>query len=472
MGATVAVRTPRRSSMMRRSARVRTHTITLQPIPGDLMELLVLLLLILVNGVFVLSEMAVVSARKTRLQQWSDEGRAGAGTALALAHSPADFLSTTQIAITVITILTGALGEATVSVRLADSLSQFAWLRPYANGLAFWMVVVGIAVCALVLGELVPKRLALINPEGVASAMARPMQLLSKAMSPLVRLMSFVTEFVLQLLGARASGQPPVTKEEINVLMEQGAEAGVFEKHEQAIVSRVFRLDDESIANVMTPRGDIIYFDLNEPFEVNREKLLRSGHSRFVICRGGLQDVVGILRAKTLVDAAFESKPLDFAVEVAKPLYVPDTLTMMELLGVFKKHRQHLALAINEYGEVQGLVTMNDIMEALVGDVATVEDSAEPDIVQREDGSWLVDGAIVIERFKEAIGLDQELTDENGHSYRTLGGLAMKVLGRVPQVGDRFLSGGLQFEVVDMDQNRVDKLLVTRLDRASSPNTT
>ncbi len=435
------------------------------------MELLVLLLLILVNGVFVLSEMAVVSARKTRLQQWSDERRAGAGAALALAHSPAHFLSTTQIAITVITILIGALGEATLSKRLADSFSMVASLQPYAGDLAFWIVVVGIAVCALVLGELVPKRLALINPEGIASAIARPMQLLSKAMFPLVRLMSFVTELILRLLGVHASGEPPVTKEEINVLMEQGAEAGVFEKHEQAIVSRVFRLDDELIADVMTPRGDITYFDLNEPFGVNREKLLRSGHSRFVICRGGLQDVVGILRAKTLLDAAFEDKPLDFADVAAKALYVPDTLTMIELLETFKKHRQHLALVIDEYGEVQGLVTMNDIMEALVGDVATVEDSAEPDIVQRDDGSWLVDGAIVIERFKEAIGLDQALADEDGHSYRTLGGLAMKVLGRVPQVGDRFLSGGLRFEVVDMDQNRVDKLLVTRLDHVSGSAT-
>jgi len=434
------------------------------------MELLVLLLLILISGVFVLSEMAVVSARRARLQQWSDEGRAGAGAALALAHSPAHFLSTTQIAITLISILTGALGEATLSDRLADGLSRVASLQPYARGLAFWIVVIGIAACALVLGELVPKRLALINPEGVASAMARPMQVLSKAMFPLVRLMSFATELVLKLLGVRASGEPPVTEEEINVLMEQGAEAGVFEKHEQAIVSRVFRLDDELISTVMTPRGDIVFFDLNEPFETNREKLLRSGHSRFVVCRGGLQDVVGILRAKTLLDAAFESKPLDFASDIAKPLFVPDTLTMIELLGAFKKHRQHLALVIDEYGEVQGLVTMNDIMEALVGDVATAEDSAEPDIVQRDDGSWLVDGAIVIERFKEAIGLDQDLADENGHSYRTLGGLAMKVLGRVPQVGDRFLSGGLRFEVVDMDQNRVDKLLVTRIDRASNPS--
>ncbi len=433
------------------------------------MELLVLLLLILISGVFVLSEMAVVSARRARLQQWSDEGRAGAGAALALAHSPAHFLSTTQIAITVITILTGALGEATLSERLADSFSQVQWLQPYAHSLAFWIVVIGIAVCALVLGELVPKRLALINPEGVASAIARPMEVLTKAMFPLVRLMSFVTELVLKLLGVRVSVDAPVTEEEINVLMEQGAEAGVFEKHEQAIVSRVFRLDDELISSVMTPRGDIVFFDLNEPFEINREKLLHSGHSRFVVCRGSLQDVVGILRAKTLLDAAFAGKPLDFASDVAKPLFVPDTLTMIELLGAFKQHRQHLALVIDEYGEVQGLVTMNDIMEALVGDVASADDSAGADIVQRDDGSWLVDGAMVIERFKEAIGLDQDLADEDGHSYRTLGGLAMKVLGRVPQVGDRFLSGGLRFEVIDMDQNRVDKLLVSRLDDASTP---
>ena len=431
------------------------------------MELLVLLLLILVSGVFVLSEMAVVSARRTRLQQWSDEGRAGASTALALAHSPAHFLSTTQIAITVITILTGALGEATLSERLADSFSKVEWLQPYAGTLAFWIVVIGIAICALVLGELVPKRLALINPEGVASAIARPMEVLSKAMFPLVRLMSLATELVLKLLGVRASGEPPVTEDEINVLMEQGAEAGVFEKHEQAIVSRVFRLDDELISTVMTPRGDIVFFDLNEPFEINREKLLHSTHSRFVVCRDSLQDVVGILRAKTLLDAAFEGKPLDFASDVAKPLFVPDTLTMIELLGAFKKHRQHLALVIDEYGEVQGLVTMNDIMEALVGDVASADGSGAAEIVQRDDGSWLVDGAMIIERFKEAIGLDQDLADEDGHSYRTLGGLAMKVLGRVPQVGDRFLSGGLRFEVVDMDQNRVDKLLVSRLDDAS-----
>ena len=430
------------------------------------MELLVLLLLILVNGILVMSEMSLISARKARLQQWSEEGRSGAGTALALANAPSHFLSTTQIGITVIGILCGALGEATVSKSLAENLSVIAWLRPYADGLAFWIVVVGIAVFSLILGELVPKRLALLNPEGIASAIARPMRWLSQAASPLVRLISFASEVMLRLLGVRAPQESPVTEEEINILMEQGAQAGVFEKHEQALVSRVFRLDDQLINSTMTPRGDIEYFDLSESFEANRQKLLRSAHSRFVVCKGGLDEIVGILRAKSLLDAALEGKSFDFANDVGTPLYVPDTLTMIELLEEFKKHRQHLALVVDEFGELQGLMTMNDVLETLVGDVATVEDASQPDIVRRDDGSWLVDGDIAIERFKEAMGLDHELPDETTGAYRTLGGLAMKMLGRMPKLGDRFTSDGYRFEVIDMDRNRVDKLLITKVNGA------
>ena len=427
------------------------------------MEILLLLVLIVFNGVFVMSEMALVSARKSRLQQWSDERRAGADTALALAHQPTHFLSTTQIAITLITILSGAFGEATLSDNLTGTLSQLALLRPYAHPLAFWIVVIGIAFFSLILGELVPKRVALINPEAIASAIARPMQWLTRVSFPLVRLMSFVTELVMRLLNVRASEEPPVTKEEINVLMEQGADAGVFEKHEQALVSRVFRLDDEIIANVMTPRGDIVYFDLNDSFETNREKLLHSSHSRFLVCNGGLSQVLGILRAKSLLDAALEGKPFDFASGAVKPLYVPSSLTLIELLEAFKKHRQHLALVVDEFGEVQGLVTMNNVMEALVGDVATVEDESQPDIVQRQDGSWLVDGSVPIARFKEVAHIEADLPGEDAEAYRTLGGFIMMALARVPQVGDRFTAEGVSFEVVDMDQNRVDKLLVTRV---------
>lgn len=431
------------------------------------MDIVVLLLLFIVNGVFVMSEMAVVSARKARLQQLSEAGGTGAGAALALATEPAHFLSTTQIGITVIGVLSGAIGEATLARQLAENLSRIALVQPYANGLAFWIVVAGIAVTSLIVGELVPKRLALLNPEGIASAIARPMQALSKAAFPLVRLMSLATDLVLRLLGVRPPQQPPVTEDEINVLMEQGAEAGVFERHQQALVSRVFRLDDRVISSVMTPRGDIVYFDLNESFETNRQKLLRSSHSRFLVCKGGLGQVLGVLRAKSLLDAAFEGKTLDFAGDVVAPLYVPDTLTVMELLEAFKKHRQHLALVVDEFGEIQGLVTMTNVVETLVGDVATVEDEAPPDIAQRDDGSWLVDGDIAVERFREAMKLDEALPGEGDQAYRTLGGFVMMYLGRVPQVGDRFACEGFQFEVVDMDQNRVDKLLITRSDAGS-----
>jgi len=273
------------------------------------MTIIVLAILIILSGVFVMSEMAIVSARKARLQQLSEGGRTDAGRALALANKPAHFLSTVQFGITVISILSGAMGEATLHEQVAESLSRIAWLQPYADRLAFWIPVTGIAAFSLILGELVPKRLALLNPEGIASVMARPMEIISAIAFPLVRLMSFVTELVLRLLGVRAPVQPPVTEEEINVLMQQGAEAGVFEKHEQALVSRIFQLDNQSIRNVMTPRGDIVYFDLNDSFETNRQKLLRSGHSRFLICRDGLEEVVGILRAKSVLDASLAFNP-------------------------------------------------------------------------------------------------------------------------------------------------------------------
>ncbi|WOJ91109.1 hemolysin family protein [Methylocapsa polymorpha] len=434
------------------------------------MTIIVLAFLILLSGVFVMSEMAIVSARKARLQQWSERGRAGAGRALALANKPAIFLSTVQFGITTITILSGAVGEASLSDDVAESLSKIAWLQPYADRLAFWITVSGIAFFSLILGELAPKRLALLNPERVASVMARPMEVVSAIAFPVVWLMSSITDLVLRLFGVRASEQPPVTEEEINVLMEQGAEAGVFEKHEQALVSRIFRLDDQSIRSVMTPRGDIVYFDLNESFETNRQKLLRSGHSRFLICKGGLGEVMGVIRAKSMLDASLEGKPLDFANDAVKPLYVPETLTIIELLEAFEKHRQHLALVIDEYGEIQGLVTMNNVIGALVGDVAAVEDESQPAIVRREDGSWLVDGGIPIERFREAINLDYKLPGEGEQTYRTLGGFAMTCLGRVPQIEDQFVSGDLRFEIVDMDQNRVDKLIVSRIEEKPTPS--
>ena len=434
------------------------------------MTIIVLAFLIILSGVFVMSEMAIVSARKALLQHWSVDGRTGAGRALALANKPANFISTLQFGITIISILSGAMGEANLSKLVVNDLSQVTWLQPYVDRLAFWIPVSVIAFFSLILGELVPKRLALLYPEAIASAMSRSIELITVIAFPVVRSMNFFTDGVIWILGVRKPVHSPITEEEINVLMEQGAEAGVFEKHEQALVSRIFRLDDQSIRSVMTPRSEIVYFDLYDSYETNSQKLLFSGHSRFLICKGGLSEVVGILRAKSVLDAFLEDKPFDFVSDAIKPLYVPQTLKMIELLEAFKKHRQHLALVIDEYGELQGLVTINNVMEILVGDVATVEDELQPEIVQREDGSWLVDGNIPIERFREAMKINYKLPGEDIQAFRTLGGFAMMCLGRVPKIEDKFISDSLRYEVVDMDQNRVDKLIVSKLDTENNPS--
>jgi putative hemolysin len=425
------------------------------------MELLILSALILLNGVFAMSEMAVVSSRKTRLQQWADEGRPGAAVALALANEPSSFLSTIQVGITVIGILSGAFGEATIARPLAAWLREWPALAPHADLLALAIVVAGITLASLIFGELVPKRLALLNSEAVAAAIARPMRLLSRLAYPVVRVLGATTDGILKLVGARRANAPPVTEEEIKVLMQQGTDAGVFEAHEQAIVARVFRLDELKVTGVMTPRSDIVQLDLDAPLPVNLRVIVESGHSRFPVTRAGLDRIEGILEVKTLLEDSLSGRPVDLASRVVKALFVPESLTVMEVVAAFRKHRRTLALVVNEFGELQGLVTLNDVMEALVGDIATVDDETEPDVVRRDDGSWLVDGGVTVERFKDLLEIDAPFPEEGSGAYHTLGGFAMLRLGRVPHVGDRFDWDGWRFEVVDMDRNRVDKLIVT-----------
>jgi putative hemolysin len=427
------------------------------------MELLVLLLLFFVNGLFSMSEMAVVSSRKARLQQLFDEGRAGAGTALELANNPSHFLSTVQIGITIIGISSGAFGEATLSAKVSDWLSQYALIAAHATTIAVTIVVAGITIGSLIIGELVPKRLALLNPEAVASMVAKPMSWLSALVYPVVRLLSIVTEGVLRLLGKRSGESPPVSEEEIRVLMEQGAEAGVFEQHEHELVSRVFRLDDLRATAVMTPRTDIVYLDLDEDEETIRNRLTDAPHSRFPVTRGDLDNVEGIIEVKALLGDLARGEKLDLPSRILKPLYIPETLTATEVLASFKKHRHAMALLVNEYGELQGLVTLHDVMEALVGDIGPEDEAEDADIALREDGSWLVDGGVAVDRFKEALSIGEDLPEEDTGSYNTLGGFVMLQLGRVPHASDCFEWGGFKFEVVDMDRNRIDKLLVARL---------
>lgn len=425
------------------------------------MELLILFGLILINGIFSMSEMAVVSARKARLQHLADAGHRSAKVALRLAQEPSSFLATIQVGITLVGITSGAFGEATLVRDLSDWLSQWPPLDRHSQAIAVAIVISGITLATLIFGELVPKRLALLNPERVASLVAQPMRALSRVAYPVVRTLSAMTDGVLRLLGLHARAEPPVTEEEIKVLMEQGAEAGVFEEHEQQLVSRVFRLDQLRITGVMTPRGDIVCLDVEEPLEENVRRIVDDQHSRFPVVRGGLRDVHGIVLAKTLLEDALAGRPLDLA-NLAKPLFVPETLTVMDLVAQFKKHRQTMALVVDEFGEVVGLVTLNDVMEALVGDIATAENEHDRDIVPRDERSWLVDGSVTIDRFKDVLEIGEALPEEDLGTYHTVAGFALLQLDRVPHVADRFDWRGWTFEVVDMDGNRIDKLLVTR----------
>jgi len=427
------------------------------------MELFILLLLFLINGFFSMSEMAVVSSRKARLQQLYEEGRTAAGAALELANNPGNFLSAIQVGITVIGISSGAFGEAALSAGVGAWLSQWPALAPHSNVIAATVVIVGITLGSLIIGELVPKRLALLNPEAVASFVAKPMRWVAWIAHPLVRALGVATDAILRVLGRGAASSPPVSEEEIRVLMAQGTEAGVFEEHEHQLVSRVFRLDDLRTDAIMTPRTDIIYLNIEESRERIFERIVEAPHSFFPVTRGDLDNIEGFVAAKDLLVDMVRAEPFDLEARLTKPLYIPETLTVTEVMRAFRQHRQTMALIVNEYGDFQGLVTLHDVLEALVGDMGDAGEEADQDIVSRDDGSFLVDGGVAIDRFKHALVIDDDLPEEDTGTYNTLAGFVMLQLGRVPQVGDHFEWGGLRFEVVDMDRNRVDRLLVARL---------
>ncbi len=424
------------------------------------MEIAIILLLIFINSLFAMSETAVVSARKARLQTWAEEGDAKAQAALDLANHPTHFLSTTQIGITLVGILAGAFGGATIADQLAVYLGQVLLLAPYARPVSLALVVLLITYFSLVLGELVPKRLALFNPERIASAVAAPMRTLATVAYPIVRLLTLSTELVLRLLGVRQPNEPPVTEEEINVLIGQGARAGVFEDAEPELVRGVFRLGDREVGAIMTPRLDIVWLDLDEPPAENQRRIAESVHSRFPACRGSLDNVAGRVRTKELLVASLNCAPFDLEKVLLPPVYVPERASALQLLEQFKGSGIHIALVVDEYGGIQGLVTLNDVMEAIVGELPSHGDLSDRDVVRRADGSWLLDGMLAVDEFKDLLDL-RELPNEERGDYQTLGGFIMMRLGRIPSAGDHFDYGGLRLEVVDMDGRRVDKVLVT-----------
>ncbi|MDR1935940.1 MAG: hemolysin family protein, partial [Candidatus Accumulibacter sp.] len=398
------------------------------------MDLFLLLLLILINGLLAMSEIAIVSSRKSRLQKLADDGSPGARTALNLSNEPSAFLSTIQVGITTVGILSGAIGENALAEPLGEWLSGFAWLQAYAHGLSLTVVVVLLTYFSVVVGELVPKRLGLLAPEAIAAIIASPMMFFARAARPLVWLLSSSSGLILRLIGARPSAEAPVSDDEINVLMEQGAEAGVFHESEQAIVSNVLRLDEQRIAAIMTHRNDIYALDLDLPEEEIRDCLSESPFTRIVVCRDGLEHIVGMLRTVDLMKLALTGQKLDIEPYLKPPLYVPEGVTTTHLLESFRKTRQQCALIVDEYGELQGMVTLTDVLASIVGDVPSSDTSEMEEIVRRDDNSWLIDGSVTIERLQSAIEIEDELPGEDENAYNTLGGLVMYTLGRIPAV--------------------------------------
>lgn len=422
-------------------------------------EIAVIFALIVANGLFAMAEIAVISARKARLKRRSDDGDEKARSALELANDPRNFLAAVQIGITLVGVLAGAFGGATIANYIASAIASIPVLAAYSNAIGVVVVVILITYFTLVLGELVPKRLALNNPEGIARAVAQPMKLLSRLTSPLVNLLGASSEKVLRLMGVNLKNEPPVTEEEIKVMIEQGTQAGVFDEAEQDMVEAVFRLGDRRVETLITPRTEVVWLDLDDPIEEIKQKITSSSYSRFPVAQGSLDHVVGLVQAKDLLIRIFKGEPINLREVMVQPLYVPETMPALKVLELFRESRVHTALVIDEYGGFQGLVSLFDILEAIVGEIPELGEVSEPEIFRREDGSWLIDGMLPIDEFREIFRLGV-LPDQDRNYYQTVGGFVMTFLGRVPEVGDRFEWSGLKFEVMDMDGLRVDKVLV------------
>ncbi|CAG0972699.1 hypothetical protein RHDC4_01378 [Rhodocyclaceae bacterium] len=431
------------------------------------METLFLIVLILLNGAFAMSEIALVTARRARLARLAEDGDSAAAAALGLHDEPTRFLSTIQIGITSIGILNGIVGEAVLAAPLALRLQAIGLPADASGIIATGLVVVVITYITIVVGELVPKRIGQLNPEGIARLVARPMQLLALLTRPFVRLLAISTDTLLRLLGQREREDQGVTEEEIHAMLEEGSEAGVIERQERDMVRNVFRLDDRQLGSLMVPRSDITYLDIEAPLEDNLRWIAESEHSRFPVCRGGLHDVLGTVNAKQLLNRTLRGELTDLTSHLQPAVFVPESLTGMDLLEQFRASGMQMVLVVDEYGEVKGLVTLQNVLEAVTGEFKP-RNQEDAWAVQREDGSWLLDGLIPIPELKDRLELKAVPDEDKGH-YHTLSGLMMWLLGRLPQTADRADWEDWRLEVVDLDGKRVDKVLASRIERAAEP---
>ena len=425
------------------------------------MEILFLIALIILNGAFAMSEIALVTARRARLARLAEDGDGAAVVAIELHDEPTRFLSTIQIGITSIGILNGIVGEAVLAEPFARWMHGLGLEQETSSIAATALVVVVITYVSIVIGELVPKRIAQFNPEGIARLVARPMRFLALFTRPFVRLLSFSTDTLLRILGQREQPGQSVTEEEIHAMIQEGSDSGIIEDQEREMVRNVFRLDDRQIASLMIPRADIVYLDVERPIEENMQSIASSDHSRFPVCRGGLQDVLGIVNAKQLLNQKLKGNHTDLTAQLQAAVFVPETLNGMDLLGHFRASGMQMVLVVDEYGEVQGLVTLQDVLEAVTGEFKP-RNQEDAWAVQRGDGTWLLDGLIPIPELKDRLEW-KSVPEEDKSRYHTLSGLVMWLLGSLPQTGDKTTWEGWQLEVVDLDGKRVDKVLASKL---------
>jgi putative hemolysin len=428
---------------------------------GLSLEIILIIALLLANGLFAMAEMAVVASRKARLKNMVDEGSAGAKLALALANSPGRFLSTVQVGITFVGVLASAIGGASIADRLAEIFEKIPAIAPYANVLSLTIVVAAITYLSVIIGELVPKRIALNNPERIASTLARPMHSLARLLSPLVNLLSFSSDSLMAALGIRKPKEAVVSEEEVRVLIDEGLSAGIFKKAEKEMVEGVFELDEQSAGDLMTPRARMIWLSLDDTDEENWRRIAGSGHSHFPVYQETRDNVVGMVSVKSLWANLSLAGRVELRALVTPPLYVPTTMPAGKLIEAFKKSAKHISLVVDEFGGLQGLVTLNDVMMAIVGNLPEREQRHEPKAQLRQDGTWVVDAMLDIDDVKKSLGIDEDLPGEETNRFSTLGGFILHQLGHIPRETEKFLWDRFEFEIIDMDRQRIDKVLVT-----------
>ena len=425
------------------------------------MELLIILLLVLINGVFSMSEIALVSSRKSRLEAFARNGDKQAKAALDLANSPNRFLSTVQIGITLIGILTGVYSGDKITSDLEAMLGTISLVSPYKHTLAVGLVVLLITFLSLVLGELVPKRIGLSNPEGIAKFVAKPMNVLSRITSPFIVLLSFASDLLIRILNIKPN-ESSVTEEEIKSLIQEGTTGGVFEEIEQEIVHNVFQLGDRRVTSLMTNRQEIVWLDIEDSIEENKAKVFETKHAVYPLCRATVDNVLGLIYIKDLIGEDVDERLASLQALKREPLYLPESNRAYQALEKFKEHRVFFGIIVDEYGGLMGVVTMHDIMDALVGDISE-EDESETNIFKREDGTYLIDAQLPFDDFVQYFEVnvhDAERRDLVG--FNTLGGFALHILEDIPETGEKFRWKHFDFEIIDMDKSRIDKILVKK----------